>query len=151
MRAVEMMASREAWSDALLSPYLERRLEELADTGAPVRVALERGLCEERPASSDTVIQQALGKAARIWRRPDGKPVFLGEEDISVAHASDFTLAVACADGAACDLEVDSCAPRTPCGAIFWAGKNSSSRSGLRGSRWAWRGLRRGCGRRWSA
>jgi enediyne polyketide synthase len=105
LRAVEMMASREAWPDVLLSPYLERRLEELAGAGVPVRIALERGLREERPACSDAVIQQALGKAARIWRRPDGKPVFLGEEDISAAHANDFTLAVACADGAACDLE----------------------------------------------
>jgi enediyne polyketide synthase len=105
LRAVELIVSREAWPDALLSPYLERRLEELADAGAPVRVALERGLREERPARTDAVIQQALGKAARIWRRPDGKPVFPGAEDISAAHASDFTLAVVGAGGAACDLE----------------------------------------------
>jgi enediyne polyketide synthase len=105
LRAVEVMPSREAWPDALLSPYLERRLEELADAGAPVRVALERGLREERPTNSDAVLQQALGKTARIWRRPDGKPVFLGEEDISAAHANDFTLAVASAGGTACDLE----------------------------------------------
>ena len=90
LRAVEAMAAREAWPDALLSPYLERRLEELADAGAPVKVALERGLREERPAGSDAVIQQALGKTARIWRRPDGKPVFPGEEDISAAHAHGF-------------------------------------------------------------
>jgi enediyne polyketide synthase len=114
LRAVEVMAAREAWPDALLSPYLERRLEELADAGAPVKVALERGLREERPASSDAVIQQALGKTARIWRRPDGKPVFPGEEDISAAHANDFTLAVAVAGGAACDLE--AVAARTDAG-----------------------------------
>ena len=105
LHAVEVMASREAWPEALLSPYLERRLEELAEASAPVKVALERGLCEERPASSDAAIQRALGKSARIWRRPDGKPVFLGEEDISAAHARDFTLAVAGTGGVACDLE----------------------------------------------
>ena len=105
LRAVEAMATREPWPEALLSPYLERRLEELAGAGAPVRIALERGLREERPARSDAVIQQALGKTARIWRRPDGKPVFLGAEDISAAHANDFTLAVAGANGVACDLE----------------------------------------------
>ncbi|MGB8370165.1 MAG: polyketide synthase dehydratase domain-containing protein [Limisphaerales bacterium] len=105
LRAVEEMALGEAWPDALLSPYLERRLEELTDAGAPVTVALERGLREERPAGTDAVIQQALGKTARIWRRPDGKPVFLSEEDVSAAHANDFTLAVAVAGGAACDLE----------------------------------------------
>jgi enediyne polyketide synthase len=105
LRAVEVLATREAWPAALLAPYLERRLEELADAGAPVKVALERGLREERPTGSDAVIQQALGKAARIWRRPDGKPVCDGGETISAAHALDFTLAVASAGGAACDLE----------------------------------------------
>ena len=104
MRAVEEIPAREAWPEALLAPYLERRLEELA-ASAQMKVALERGLREERPAGSDAVIQQALGKTARIWRRPDGKPVFFGDEDISAAHADDFTLAVAGAAGAACDLE----------------------------------------------
>jgi enediyne polyketide synthase len=105
LRAVEVMAAREAWPDALLAPYLERRLEELADAGAPVKVALERGWRGERSAGSDRVMQQALGKTARIRRRPDGKPVFPGEEGISAAHALDFTLAVASAGGTACDLE----------------------------------------------
>jgi enediyne polyketide synthase len=105
LRAVEVMVSREAWPDALLSPYLERRLEELVDADAPVKVALERSLREDRPATSDGVIQQALGKTARIWRRPDGKPVLLGEGGVSAAHALDFTLAVASAGDTACDLE----------------------------------------------
>lgn len=105
LRAVEVITSRKAWPDALLGPYLERRLEELAEAGAPVKVAIERGLREERPASTDTVIQQALGKAARIWRRPDGKPVSLGEENISAAHTNGFTLAVVSMGGTACDLE----------------------------------------------
>ena len=51
------------------------------------------------------MIQRALGRPARIWRRPDGKPVCHGEEGISAAHAGDFTLALVGADGAACDLE----------------------------------------------
>jgi enediyne polyketide synthase len=103
--AVEVLASREAWPDALVAAYLERRLEELVDAGQPVRIIFERGLREERPVNSDAAIQQALGKKARIWRRPDGKPVFVGEEDISAAHADGFTLAVAGAAGVACDLE----------------------------------------------
>jgi enediyne polyketide synthase len=105
LRAMEVMAAREAWPGALLSPYLERRLEELADAGAPVKVALEHGLRGERAARSDRVMQQALGKTARLRRRPDGKPVFPGEEDVSAAHTLDFTLAVASAGGTACDLE----------------------------------------------
>jgi enediyne polyketide synthase len=104
LRAMEIMAASEPWPVPLLAPYLERRLEEWAGAGAPVRVALECGLREERPARTDAVIQQALGKAARLWRRPDGKPVFLGEEDISAAHTEGLTLAVA--GGTACDLEV---------------------------------------------
>jgi enediyne polyketide synthase len=104
LRAVEMMPARGAWPDALLAPYLERRLEELAAAGAPVKIALERGLRAKRPARTDTVIQHALGKAARVWRRPDGKPVSSGEETISAAHALDFTFAVASAGETACDL-----------------------------------------------
>ena len=105
LRVVEVMAAREPWPDALLAPYLERRLEELADAGTPVKVALERDLRGERSAGSDRVMQQALGKTARLRRRPDGKPVFPGDEGISAAHALDFTLAVAAAGGAVCDLE----------------------------------------------
>ena len=105
LRAVEMITARGAWPEALLSPYIERRLEELAVAAEPVRIALERGFHEDRTAGSNNVIQQALGKPARIWRRPDGKPVFAGEEEISVAHANDLTLAVAGAGGAACDME----------------------------------------------
>jgi enediyne polyketide synthase len=105
LRAVEVMAAREPWPEALLGPYLERRLEELADAGAPVKVAFERGGRGERAAGGDRAMQQALGTTARIRRRPDGKPVWPGEEGLSASHALDFTLAVARAGGAACDLE----------------------------------------------
>jgi len=105
LRAVETMSAPESWPEALLAPYLERRLEELADADAQVKVALERGGHAERPARTDLVIQHALGKTARVWRRPDGKPVCAGEETVSAAHALDFTLAVARTGGTACDLE----------------------------------------------
>jgi enediyne polyketide synthase len=105
LRAMEMIPAREAWPDALLAPYLERRLEELAESVAPLKIALERGLRAERSACTNSVIQHALGKATRIWRRPDGKPVSSGEEKISAAHALDFTFAVASAGATACDLE----------------------------------------------
>jgi enediyne polyketide synthase len=105
LRAVEVMASSETWPDALLSTYVERRLEELGEAGGAVNVALERGWREERPPNSEAVIQQALGETARVWRRPDGKPVLLGGGDVSTAHAGGFTLAVAYGGGAACDLE----------------------------------------------
>jgi len=105
LRAVELLPAREAWPEVLLAPYLERRLEELAiPPGGAVKVASGRTPSEKRPARTDAVIQQALGKPARIWRRPDGKPVSTGEEAVSAAHASDLTLAVAGPEGVACDL-----------------------------------------------
>jgi enediyne polyketide synthase len=105
LRAVENLPAPDAWPEALLAPYLERRLDELAHAGAPVKVALERGLRAERPARTDTVIQRALGEARCVWRRPDGKPLCGETGSVSAAHALDFTLAVASAGGAACDLE----------------------------------------------
>jgi enediyne polyketide synthase len=106
LRAVETLPTREAWPEALLAPYLERRLEELAipPGGVAVKVASERNPSQKRPARTDAVIRQALGKPARIWRRSDGKPVSAEAETVSAAHANDLTLAVAGADGVACDL-----------------------------------------------
>ena len=98
LRAVAEIPARDAWPEALLAPYLERRLEELVES-APVGVALERH------ATSDTLMQQALGRPEKIWRRPDGKPVIPGEASVSAAHAHELTLAVASEAGAACDLE----------------------------------------------
>jgi enediyne polyketide synthase len=98
LRAVAELPARGAWPEALLAPYLERRLEELVES-APVSVAFERH------AGSDALMQQALGRPEKIWRRPDGKPVIVGDEGVSAAHAREFTLAVASEAGAACDLE----------------------------------------------
>ena len=98
LRAVADIPARDAWPEALLAPYLERRLEELVES-APVGVALERH------ATSDALMQRALGRPEKIWRRPDGKPVIIGGESVSAAHAHELTLAVASEAGAACDLE----------------------------------------------
>ncbi len=98
LRAVAELPARKAWPEALLGPYLERRLEELLD-GVTIGVALE---CH---ADSDALMQQALGRTEKIRRRPDGKPVILGDESVSAAHAGNLTLAVAGETGATCDLE----------------------------------------------
>ncbi len=99
LRAVAEMPQREAWPEALLAAYLERRLEELMK-GAQVSVAFERRI------SSDTLMQQALGRPLNIWRRPDGKPMTNDDENVSASHSNDLTLAVAGGAGAACDLEM---------------------------------------------
>jgi len=114
LRAVEELASREAWPEALLGPYFERRLEEMAGF-ANIAVALESGVRKRSPDTTDEAIQQALGRTERVWRRPDGKPETLevasGAEPparrggVSAAHCRDLTFAVAGAGGVACDLE----------------------------------------------
>jgi enediyne polyketide synthase len=104
LRTVGPISIQENWPEALFAPYLERRLEELLGD-ALLKVAFKRGPREERLLSSNRVMQQALGKSACIWRRPDGKPIVLEEASISAGHASEFTLAVAGVGGAACDLE----------------------------------------------
>ena len=104
LRAVQLISTQESWPPALLKPYLERRIEELA-AGSPVKIALERGARGQRPASTDAVIREALGKSARLWRRPDGRPVCLGDGAVSAAHVDDLTLAVASERGGACDME----------------------------------------------
>jgi enediyne polyketide synthase len=114
LRAVEELNAEGAWPRALLAPYLERRLEELVPN-VNVGVGFERvtqpGALEEpaepRAAQSQTdwIINRAIGGPMRVWRRPDGKPVTLGSQGISAAHAGDFILAVAGDGGVACDLE----------------------------------------------
>ncbi len=114
LRAVEEMASSQAWPQWLLTPYLERRLEELAPH-SPVRVVIEHNgartigasdFLEARSAATNSTLQQALRHAGPIWRRPDGKPVTASDEFCSAAHAQDLTLAVAAEQGVACDLEL---------------------------------------------
>jgi enediyne polyketide synthase len=105
LRKVETLARRSPWPEALLGPYIERRLEELMPQ-ARISVVLERNGQAERPARSDVAIRQALGTAAVVRRRPDGKPEVPGERAVSVAHAEDFTLAVAGLAPVGCDMEV---------------------------------------------
>lgn len=105
LRAVEMLSSPEVWPEALLAPYLERRLEELAGD-ARVSITLERNVNDDRLANGDAAIRKVLSKTGHIWRRLDGKPVFPGGKNISAAHAEDFTLATASEAGVACDLEI---------------------------------------------
>ncbi|MBI3869321.1 MAG: SDR family NAD(P)-dependent oxidoreductase [Verrucomicrobia bacterium] len=104
LRAVETITIRDALPPTLLAPYLERRLEDIAPD-SHARIAFERGWREDRPSGTDAAIQRALGKAARVWRRPDGRPVSFGDQAISAAHARGFTLAVAAVGGVACDIE----------------------------------------------
>src|SRR5262249_35432545 len=119
LRAVEEFARRDSWPDALLAPYLERRLEELIPETA-VRVVVERNRTNEssadgpprpRAETTNATIRQALGRPAAISRRADGKPLLAEYESVSAAHARDLTLAVAAESGVACDLELITIRP----------------------------------------
>ena len=82
LRAVDRIAPPEAWTAALLAPYVERRLQELLP-GSAVRISLG--------ADSD----------AGLHHRPDGAP----EGGISRSHAGDLVLAVTGDGRIGCDLE----------------------------------------------
>jgi enediyne polyketide synthase len=102
LRAVEPIEPPAAWPEALLAPYWERRLEELAPD-SHVHVVLQRG--PRARAASDAAMQRALGGPDFVWRRPDGKPVVNSERGVSAAHAGELTVAVAGPPATACDLE----------------------------------------------
>lgn len=101
LRRIGEVAHR-SWPLALLAPYLERRVKEL--TGTSVRLTLGEG---------KAAMHRALGEAADIFRRPDGKPLALSsklalsgvEGAVSAAHAAGITTAVAGQEPIACDLE----------------------------------------------
>jgi enediyne polyketide synthase len=86
LRAVDRIAPPEAWTAALLAPYVERRLQELLP-GSAVRISL--GADGEAP----------------ILHRPDGAPEGPGGNNISRSHAGPLVLAVAGDGRIGCDLE----------------------------------------------
>jgi enediyne polyketide synthase len=97
-------ARPDAWAEALLGPYLERRLQELIP-GAAVEVLVGRGGGPARRRRSDRAIQRAIGTTAPVRRRPDGKPEVAGGRVVSAAHAGDLVLAVAGQGPLGCDIE----------------------------------------------
>jgi enediyne polyketide synthase len=104
LRKVEDLPRRECWSESLLGPYVERRLEELLPH-ARVAVVLERG------AHADQAIQLALGSTAKWHRRPDGKPEAAGMTAVSAAHTGGLVLAVSGQAPIGCDLELVAARP----------------------------------------
>jgi enediyne polyketide synthase len=116
LRKVEAIAPSDGWTPALLAPYVERRLADLLPQGE-IRVAFDRngtldvGAPQDREQRTGRAIQMALGRRAVLLRRPDGKVHTDTDAEVSAAHASDLTLAVASRHRIGCDLE--TVAPRT--------------------------------------
>jgi enediyne polyketide synthase len=117
-------AACDPWFAPLLGPYVERRFQELAP-GTALTVAVEQTMIG-RPGRSDHVIQRALGTAAAIRRRVDGKPEVDGPHAVSVSHAGELTLAVAGPPSLGCDIELVT--ERAP---AVWQGLLGSERLAL--------------------
>ncbi len=105
LRSVDERPSPETWPAELLTTFIERRLEEITPASAGLQVAIELGHAEDRRGRSDTALRHLLGEGAPLLRRPDGKRQAVGEQSISVAHASPLVLVVAGMGPVGCDLE----------------------------------------------
>jgi len=92
------------WPVPLLSPYLERRMEELAPE-AGVSVVLHQGATEDRDQRRDQAIKRLLGKGVEVCKRPDGKPEVPNGPSISVSHAPGLTMVVAAKGVVGCDIQ----------------------------------------------
>jgi len=122
LKKVEAIAPASTWAAPLLSPYLERRLQEVIPD-AKLTVALQESGDRPRRVRSDAAIQEALGKLVSVHKRPDGKPDVLTGDNVSVAHAGDFTLAVCAPGPVGCDLEPVASRPAETWGDLLGAQK----------------------------
>lgn len=115
LHAVDAAALPAAMTESLLGPYLERRAGELVP-GAAVYVALRRDAEADSPLRTERAVSQAIGAAARILKRPDGRPELIEDSEagrghkvgVSVAHSGELTLAVVGPGPLGCDLEAVS-------------------------------------------
>jgi enediyne polyketide synthase len=98
LRKVADIPRRRPWMPSLLAAHIERRLEEFVPC-AGASVVLERGV------TGHDAMAQTLGGDVVLRRRADGKPEASNGRAVSAAHAGDWTLAVAAAQAAGCDLE----------------------------------------------
>lgn len=110
LRRVGAIELPRRWPPALISPYLERRLEELLDDGW-ARIALLHGSGSRR-TDADLAMSRAMSAAATIRRRADGSPTVQGGGGVSAAHLNGCTLAVAGRAPVACDIELAAQRPQ---------------------------------------
>jgi enediyne polyketide synthase len=90
---------------ALLSPYLERRVQEMNPDWQGAIVVENR--CEqEGRRQSDRALRRAMASPEGIFRSPNGKPRVAADRlQTSVAHCSDLLVAVAGPTLVSCDVE----------------------------------------------
>ena len=104
LRRVNEVAPDATWHNALLRPYIERRIGELLST-SQLSVVVQCNAADARPTRSRAAIQQAVGAPVEIHVRPDGKPEVTCNDTVSVSYAGDVTMAVAGQCAVACDTE----------------------------------------------
>jgi enediyne polyketide synthase len=109
LRAVAPIQTQAPWPPALLVPYLERKLGAIF---APFEITIGlAAAAEDRcPCTSERLVQEIFGRAAKLAHRPDGKPMVTGAGDpepcLSLSHSSGTTLLFSTGGTAAgCDLE----------------------------------------------
>ncbi|MGX1777031.1 SDR family NAD(P)-dependent oxidoreductase [Nocardia brasiliensis] len=114
LTAVAPITSPSGWTPELLGPHLQRRLETLLPR--PVQLAIVRD--QPRPVADDDTdprvpnrrvatrraLAAALGRAAVLRHRPDGRPE-IPDGYASFSHGAGLTVAVVAACPVGCDIE----------------------------------------------
>lgn len=108
LRAVAPIRSKEAWSFALLAPYLERRLAEILPESRS-KVRMVRKVEKQPDCALSEAVWEMFGPAATVTHRPDGKPEIAGAAGlhryVSLSHRGLITLMVSATSETGCDLE----------------------------------------------
>jgi len=104
LHAVRKLDGTGPWLPALLGPYLERRAGDLLSPGLRVVVRPDDPGADRREQTA-AAVRWALGSAAQVRYRPDGKPEVSGGREISASHGAGVTMVVAGGGAVACDVE----------------------------------------------
>ncbi|MFT4974556.1 MAG: enediyne polyketide synthase [Myxococcota bacterium] len=93
---------RGPWPEPVLGAYLEHHIGRLFP-GAGLEASVALGAVREDRRAR--VAADILGDSARVYRRPDGKPVLNGRGELSFSHAADLSLGVSAQSRVSCDLQ----------------------------------------------
>lgn len=107
LRAVHRRDGGGPWLPALLGPYLERRTGQLLGRTLRCVVWPDGERAENRRESAAAAARWAVGGAATVRHRPDGRPELDGVARMSAAHGVGLTFVVVGPEGVpvACDVE----------------------------------------------
>ncbi|MGX7828603.1 type I polyketide synthase [Actinokineospora sp. 24-640] len=104
LRSVRSRNGAGPWVPPLLGSYLERSLEKVLGGTRTVVVEPDPASGGDRRAQTELAASRALGRAANVRHRPDGKPEVDGAS-ISASHGAGVTLVVTGNEKLGCDIE----------------------------------------------